>query len=155
LAPAGRQYGTVPWPVSELVRLYAVNAIALVAVVASWFAAAGTVRSGSQVTAIAVGVAALVCSGGVNAMWLLVGRRAVAMRRAVVREQLERVTESLVARSAASSSRPTPSTRSLVVVDRGTKYHRADCDLVAGKVTREWSSANGKDPRVPCGVCRP
>jgi hypothetical protein len=146
---------SVPWPLAELIRVYALNAAAVVALLAAWWAAAGTVRNTSQVTAIAVAVTAVVVSGSGNAVWLMVGRRAVGIRRTEVRTRIEALVQALEDEGPAAYSEPATTSRSLVTLPRATRYHRQDCPLVNGKPAIEWSAADGEAPRVPCGVCLP
>jgi hypothetical protein len=146
---------SVPWPLAELIRVYALNAAAVVVLLAAWWAAAGTVRNASQVTAIAVAVTAVVASGTANAVWLMVGRRAVGMRRTALRARLEAVVQALEDEAPAAYPERSVSPRSLVTLRKATRYHRSDCPLVSGKSTVVWSATDAASPRVPCGVCLP
>jgi hypothetical protein len=147
---------SVPWPLAELIRVYAVNAAALIALLAAWWAAAGTVRNTSQVTAVAVAVTAVVVGGSGNAVWLMVGRRAVGIRRAEVRARLEALVEVLQDELPAAYPEPTAAARSLVTLPNATRYHRPDCRLVTGKSAVVWSADDGRStPRARCGVCLP
>ena len=146
---------SVPWPLAELIRVYALNAAAMVALLAAWWAAAGTVRNTSQVTAVAVAVTAVVFSGSGNAVWLMVGRRAVGMRRTELRARLEALVQVLEDEGPIAYPEPALPTRSLVTLPKATRYHRPECPLVAGKAAIEWSAADGDVRRNPCGVCLP
>jgi hypothetical protein len=154
-----RDHPPLPWPVGELVRLYALNAGALVALIFAWWYAAGTVRGGHQIGAVAVGIGAVIVSGCANTLWLLVGRRSVAARRVALRSSLEDLAVTLQATGDAVDVRRdanTSTAAAYVTVDRGTRYHRANCELVVGKTTTAWSPADaGADWRTPCGVCNP
>jgi hypothetical protein len=148
---------SVPWPVAELIRVYAVNAASTVALLAAWWASSGTVRNSTQVMALAVAVTALVVSGSGNAVWLMVGRRAVGMRRAALRSRLEELVGSLDAQAPLPYPEPVAAADDagpLLTLRNGTRYHRPGCELVTGKATVAWS-ADSRSDRKPCGVCLP
>jgi hypothetical protein len=149
------QRASLPWPVAELVRLYALNAVAIVALIGAWWGASGTVRNSAQVLAIAVGVGAVIVSGSANAIWLLVGRRAVAARRVAVRSGLEDVVTALNTREPVVAE-TTSLKPAYVTLESATRYHRRTCDLVIGKRTIPWSPQQPDTGwRTPCGVCQP
>jgi hypothetical protein len=152
---AERATPALPWPVGDLVRLYVVNATVLVALVITWWVAAGTVRGGREVGALAVAIGGLIVSGGINALWLMVGRRSVSARRVALRSDLDDLIGAIVERAGAESE-ITPLPVACVTLENGSRYHRPGCELVAGKRTIAWSSADADARwRVPCGVCRP
>jgi hypothetical protein len=145
----------LPWPISELLRVYIVNAVALVALLVTWWVASGTVRNGWQVGALAAAVAAVVVSGCANAIWVLIGRRSVSSRRAELSRSIADVVSMLGQHQLGSREQSAPTAR-FVTLDGARRYHLADCDLVAGKPTIEWSLEDPKAARrEPCGVCRP
>jgi hypothetical protein len=147
---------SVPWPLAELIRVYALNSAALIAVLAAWWGASGTVRNSSQVMAIAVAVTAVVVSGSGNAIWVMVGRRAVGVRRTELRERLSNFVAALEDRVPTDEADYATLPPALVTLANATRYHRSDCELVAGKPAIAWSpGGNGVDGRAPCGVCRP
>jgi hypothetical protein len=147
---------SVPWPLAELIRVYALNAAGLITVLAAWWGAAGTVRGTTQVIAIAVAVTAVVVSGSGNAVWVLVGRRAVGIRRTQLRERMEDLVAALGDITPSDVDEPASPPASLVTLRKATRYHRSGCDLVAGKPTIPWSAdSNSGARRAPCGVCRP
>jgi hypothetical protein len=150
------QQPALPWPVTELLRVYAINAIALVALLVAWWVASGTVRNGHQVGSLAVGVAAVVVSGSANALWVLVGRRSVSSRRRQIADAVAVLVSELEREGGDPASRAVPTTAAFVTLEGVRRYHRPSCDLVVGKPIVAWSAQDPKAPwREPCGVCRP
>jgi hypothetical protein len=107
----------------------------------------------SQAPSLNVAMVSLVAAGGANAWILIVGRRAIGMRRRALLG--EPAATSLRARQVAAPA--TASGSDTLVADPGLRrFHRSDCALVAG---RGWPSASRTEHerarRLPCGVCRP
>jgi len=149
----GRGAVSLPWAPLDLWRLAMVNGVVMIAAVATWWAASGTVRSETQIMAAGVGVAAVVMSGVANARWLLVGRRAVAARRAATVTEGARLLEALPRRAARPGAR---SAAVLVALSGGRRYHQPSCQLVVGKALIEASSTEHETAgRRACGMCCP
>jgi hypothetical protein len=142
------------WSLHDLIRLYTVNAVALVVVVTAWWAAAGTVRTTTQIACIAAGIAAVILAGGANCVWLLVGRRAVALRRRTVRAKSALVAELLTAQDDVAPADPLRAT-DLLYLPGSRRYHRPGCELLAGKSGVKRAGAADRTSRLPCGVCAP
>jgi hypothetical protein len=95
-------------------------------------------------------LAAAAAVGG-SIAWLAAGRRAVRARRLTVIGVFD---QRGFLRSA--GARREPATDDVVAVSGTTRYHRADCVLVRGKVAgpvaRRGDAADGLRP---CEMCRP
>jgi len=144
----GQIVGTpVPWQSNDAIRLYVGSGSAFVGIFVAWWAAGGTVRTGTQVGWAVVAVVAIAASGTVNCRWLLAGRRSVAMRRVSVITELEMIAPSLAADAAA----PPRLDRGEWVALSGSKlYHRPTCALIARKPVVAVTTPGA---RTPCGVC--
>jgi len=149
----------LPWAVNDLLRLYAVNGASVLVLLTAWWVAAGSVRTTTEVSCAAVGVAAIIASGTANWRWVLVGRRSVVARRNEVTASLEQVTSGLErhAGGAAATTDGADRATGLVALPESTRYHRPDCQLVAGKPSTTTSSATAHERagRRPCGMCQP
>jgi hypothetical protein len=144
---------SVPWQVPDLLRLYLANISGMLLIVVAWFEASGAASQDAQILWLDVGIVGVIVAGAGNVLWLLTGRRAVGeLRRALTPALMARFSQPTAqAGPAASAADP----RQLVTGADMTRYHRADCLLVAGKELRaapeETHRARGLRP---CQVCR-
>jgi hypothetical protein len=136
----------LPWRLGDVLGLYITLSIGGILLLVAWWGASSTPRFSSQIAWVNVGVVGLIVAGFGGAVWLLTGRRAVGERvaRVIPGESLS----------------PTFGTQAsnggvrLVAGRRMTRYHRPDCQLVAGKNVGEASLADHRAAgRRPCGVC--
>jgi hypothetical protein len=137
-----------PWVVPDLFRWFFLLGLSAVGIVVAWWGVSGTARTGTQITWLNVGIAAVVIGGLGNMTWLLQGRRAVAIRR-----------QQLVA-GLGDVGTPSPGLTlddakgARVAVPGASRYHRADCPAVEGKQVRQMSVArHERAGRRPCGLC--
>jgi hypothetical protein len=143
VAPAGR----TQWRFGDGLSLATLNAVGLGLVLLGWYIASGRLLLHDQVTGANVAIAGIVVAGVGDAMWLLVGRRTLGLRR-----------RAMTTRIAASGRwvRPADTTTTLVAAKGITRYHRDDCPFAVGRRVfarrRETHEAQG---RRPCGVCKP
>jgi hypothetical protein len=143
--PARQPY---PWVVPDLFRWFFLLGLSIVGLVVAWWGVSGTARTGTQITWINIGVAAVVVGGLGNMTWLLQGRRAVALRR---RELLARLPARTTVAVAPVASSPR---EKRVAVPGASRHHRPDCAAVAGKRVEEASVAkHERAGRRPCGLC--
>ncbi|MBV9936093.1 MAG: hypothetical protein JO367_17480 [Actinobacteria bacterium] len=105
---------------------------------------AGRAAVADQSGWLAVAIAAVVVSAGVNGIWLLGARSAVADRRRALLDGLD------LRAAGAPLSDPSIDDIDRVVVAGRSLRHRAECPLVVGKRTRPVS---GDGPA--CGWCNP
>lgn len=146
----------MPWPLDGLWKVGLANAFGAVAVVVSWFGAAGSAVVAQQVNWVLLGVGGVAVLAVADCMWLLVGRRAVGLRRRAVLRPL------------AAFARPSgngtgdPANTLVWEVDQprwvpGTRhYHRPQCQLVVGKDARTGTIAEHElAGRTACGMCQP
>jgi hypothetical protein len=144
---------SVPWQVGDLMLLYLTNVAGLLLIVVGWYEASGALSQDAQILWLDLGIVGVIVAGAGNVLWLLTGRRAVGeLRRAL--------TPALMARFA----EPTGDSRAIdLETDSGqlvtgaemTRYHRADCLLVAGKEVQAAAEATHRsEGRRPCQVCR-
>lgn len=118
--------------------------------IGAWIAAslgiAHSASAGDDAPWINLGIAGVIIFGAGNALWLLRGRRAVALLRA-----------SLVGLESAGSQDPTTtllddgSPVARVWLPGGSMIHRPSCPLVAGKRVVSGQHPSGR----ACGVCSP
>jgi hypothetical protein len=144
--------------VNDLLRLYAVNGISVLVLLTAWWVAAGSVRTTTGVSCAAVGVAAVIASGTANCRWVLVGRRSVAARRNGVTASVEHLASGLERGGGAGvTTDGADRLTGLVALPESTRYHRPDCQLVAGKlsVTTSSATAHERAGRRRCGMCQP
>jgi hypothetical protein len=138
---------SLPWGVSDLLAVYATTFIGLLLVFLAWFETSASVRLKSQVHWTNVGVAGVIVLGAGNLFWLLRGKRATG--------ELRRLVLPLVA---VDDEGPieVPRAGPLVAGPDMTRFHRADCPLVAGKnASAAAREAHARAGREPCGVCLP
>ena len=143
-----------PWRRVDRIGLLVTTGVGLALIAVSWFGAADATDVGTQVRWVNAAVVGVVVLGAGNALWLLTGRRAAGLlRRTVVdSDQLARRLSALSQRvdwrEAGDSVRVAGRTM--------TRYHRADCPLVADKQVSSGSvTTHVKRGRRPCGVCMP
>jgi hypothetical protein len=143
--------GPEPWARADALVVAIVLMIAVVGLVIGWFGISDTVDLNDQTRWLGFGIGALMLGGFAMVGWLLRGLIRVATLRREVLAVLDR-------RHPASAA-PTP-----VLTDRqglGTvvgmrRYHRADCQMLAGKdVTLAAATAHVEAGLAPCPICRP
>jgi hypothetical protein len=144
---------SMPWRLPDLLLLYLANLAGLLLIVTAWFEASGATSQDTQILWLDVGTAGVIVAGAGNVLWLLSGRRQVGeLRRAL--------TPALFARVAQPDSRPEATAAKvdpglLVTGADMTRYHRADCLLVAGKQVEAGSEATHRSRGLrPCQVCQ-
>jgi hypothetical protein len=146
----------LPWEAAHLLRACAAVGVSVVALMIAWWGASGTTRLSTEFAWMNLGVAGLVVIGATLAMWLLVGRRAVGRRDAAVTSLLE---AAVAKRNSASGEGVSlggeaPDTDALVWGKGMTLYHRATCQLVAGKPVRSATTrGHERARRKPCQIC--
>jgi hypothetical protein len=139
---------TGPWSRRDLAVIATTTILGGGLLVVSWAGASGEVTLDDQLGWLALGVLGLFLVTLANARCILAGRRAVGRLRAP------------------RSTRPSPAARPapgleprlvrIVAPAPTTRFHRADCPLVAGKGTSPGPrSGFEEDGLVACGVCRP
>jgi hypothetical protein len=155
LSPARRE----PWGGSDLLGLITFAIIGLAALGFAITQARSEVGVEEQELWLDVGIGALTFGAVGNAMFLLQGRRRVAVR---LRRLLESPPGAVVLRAVPTvDESPRPNDQSapggpLVSAPSMTRYHLAGCHLVAGKpVSIETRADHEAASRVPCGVCQP
>lgn len=143
--------GPIPWRARDLTRWTLGTWVGLIVIVVAWFGASGSAELDVQYRWLNLGVAGAVIVGTANIVWLLNGVRAV-------RERRHEILAALLAEASPSEEVPDHlESRDdvLVAAPKMTRYHRADCPLVAGKAAAEAGlRAHRAAGRRPCGVCR-
>jgi hypothetical protein len=141
----------VPWRLGDLLGLWLACSLGAVARLVSWWGASGTAVVTREYAWTVLGIGGAVFVGCGNGLWILSGRRAVGERRRHVLAALD-------------ASLPVPATDTEVphvsndpVAATGmSRYHRPDCQLVAGKaVAHEPPEVHERHGRRPCGICAP
>lgn len=138
---------SLPWGMSDLLAVYATTFSGLLLVFLAWFETSASVRLKNQVHWTNVGVAGVIVLGAGNLLWLLRGKRATGQLRRLVLAAVPVDDESPI---------DIPRTGPLVAGPDMTRFHRADCPLVAGKrVSAAGREAHVRAGRAACGVCLP
>ena len=135
-----------PWTRSDIIALSALVAAGLTGLVAGWTGTSGEPVHASQTAWLDLGIAGLIVTGAGIALWLMRGRRAVGQRRAALLADVDPGAADVHAPAAVA-------TAALVAMTGMSRYHRADCELVAGKRVRRVRA--GQTGLTPCGVCEP
>lgn len=137
------------------VTAVAVNVVAGAVLLLAWYRAADAVRVPDQLVWLNLGVVAVSIAVAVDAIVVVAGRRALAVRRMALTVLVGEPRDgSPVTEDAQEAPDAEPDPMSPVVVDRPgtTRYHRPGCHLVAGKPVR---TVEPTEPLHPCGMCRP
>jgi len=153
-ADAGTLGGPVGvWSSRDLARWGSVVSVAGVGCFVAWYLAAGDTSYNKQVGPIDLAMVGLLVAAAANIGFLLVGRRAIGVRRRMLVGEAAPVLARSVAPVAGTI---VPLQTSLVGAPGLRHFHRADCVLAHGRdwpaVTRSEHEAAG---RTACGVCRP
>src|SRR2546423_11688344 len=138
---------SLPWGMGDLLAVYATTFVGLLLVFVAWFGTSASVRLNNQVHGTNVGVAGVIVLGAGNLLWLLRGKRATG--------ELRRLVLALVP---VDDDGPieVPQADRLVAGPDMTRFHRADCPLVAEKHVRAAGrEAHVRAGRAACGVCLP
>lgn len=153
---------SVPWRVNDVVVVYLANLAGATCLALAWWGASGVGRFGDQLAWVELGIGGLVVAGTGNALWLLHGRGTVGRRRRDLLHTFELPTESSgVGGDEPGAAEPVPAAAAaardqLVAAAGMTRYHRPECQLVAGKAALPASrSAHERAARIPCGICLP
>jgi hypothetical protein len=146
--------GSMPWHIGDVQRLLLTLALAAIGITASWVGISGTVVWSRQMLWLAVGIASTAVAGVGVMAWLLTAFRAVRVRQSRMADGLAArlVLDDDVASTTNDEVASDPS--QLVAAPAMTRFHRADCPLVAGKAAAALTAARRARLR-PCGVCRP
>jgi hypothetical protein len=140
----------MPWRIGDLWALWVPLVAGAVLLLLSWWGTSATVNLSTQIVWLNVGVCGVMVGGAGIVVWLMTGRRAIGERR---RRLLPEV---VVARMVAAGVDVPTASDDLVTGVRMTRYHRADCPMVAGKTIRRASGVQARSAGLaPCGVCRP
>ena len=147
----------LPWEAHHLLRACVTLGVSAIGLMIAWWGASGTAKLSSELAWMNLGVAGLVVFGATLAMWLLAGRRALGQRQAAMRVSLEATVAKREGRpDTDSSAKAAAGADALVWANGGTLYHRADCQLVAGKVLRSATlHAHDRARRKACQICLP
>jgi hypothetical protein len=140
----------LPWTNDGLLRLLIAQAVALGLIMASWYAVSGAPALAAQMNGLEFGIAGLALSGGANGLWLLHGRRTVGLARVAT----------LSSHISPDESRGSSIDRrhidvALVAVPGSTRYHRAECPMVAGRTLQPLVETDAAAAMVPCELCQP
>jgi fatty acid desaturase len=148
--------GQEPWARRDIAAVAVVLVRAVVGLVVGWLGVSDTVDLDGQTRWLGFGIAALILGGFGMVGWLLVGLGRVArLRREVLAELTRRHPEPVTADWQVTTHQAS------VTVNFGTvpgmrRYHRADCQLLAGKQgTYAATADHEKAGLAPCPICLP
>jgi hypothetical protein len=141
------------WTTRDLARWGVFVGAGASAWMVAWYLASGDRTFGSQIAPVDVAVIGLVVACAADIWILLMGRRAIGVRRRLlVGEAAPLATGTSV--SAVASARP--GSDELVGQTGLRHFHRADCPMARNKT---WSAAERHEHehagRRPCGICQP
>ena len=134
-----------PWSRGTRGLLVVSLTLAALAIVTSWFFAAGRNDPDDQFVFVSVSLAGIACEVSGVSRWVKEGRRSVRSYRRELLGGVSRAARSVAPAAVASSA-------DLVARPEGRWIHRADCPFVAG---RRWESPATQEGRRPCPACRP
>jgi hypothetical protein len=141
-----------PWTTDEVARLVVANAVGFAVVVAGAFET--TISDDvlrTRLSWLQVSVLGLVIAAVANGMWLLRVRTTLVLAREAVLDPAHRAWLAGPVAAAAQDGSTV-----LVAGDGMTRYHRASCQLVAGRATRARTRAeHEREGLSPCEVCEP
>jgi hypothetical protein len=155
-APAGRP-AREPWTPKDAKAAGGLAGAGLLGLALCWYEISGLNRQDPQMTAVVLGIAAAVLTGGACVMWLLAGLRAVRTRAHHTRLDIRSAVADLVNAQPVWRQALLAEQARVQLLDTGpvtaagmTRYHRATCQLMRGKpplpVTPDL---------VACGMCQP
>jgi hypothetical protein len=146
---------TVPWRVGDLTVMAGANLLGLIGLLVANFGGGGQADLGAELPWLRLGIGAVVVAGAGNALWLMAGVRAVAIRRRQLLERAPAIRTAL--RSVADQSNALPAdAEALVAGPQMTRYHRTDCPAAAGRpVAPAPLDGHLRAGLRPCGICRP
>ena len=139
-----------PWTPGNACAAILGNAVALALALVAWVGASGKLLVSEQTGWAALGVGAAIVAGAVNTVWLLAGRRALALRRRAALDVALPAAIAAIPRSMRSDG-------DLPVAGTGmTAFHRPGCWLATGRPV-EAATADGhqRAGRRACEVCAP
>lgn len=142
---------TVPWTSSDATTAFVMTMLGAGAVSVAWWGASGTGRLDRQVMWTVVAVLGLIVIGVASFTWLLSGRRAVALRRENLLDDVDRFVSPFGVRTSTSVD----GMRFLTIAG-SQRYHREGCQLVRGKdAARLPGDGSALDGLRPCEMCEP
>jgi hypothetical protein len=134
------------------------NALGLILIVIGWFQISGSAFVHTQVGWLNLAIAGAAFAGAGNALLILRARRTVALAKAIVVVEAERIEASGRFGARATSLPELASRRAdrLLYVPGTNRYHRSRCLLVVGKGSKLGPRAElERRGLAPCGVCEP
>jgi hypothetical protein len=152
------EFAAEPWRPLDVKVLIAGQVVGLGLVLVAWIAASDKVRPGGQTAWLNFGIVGATVAVATGLRFVGRGRRAVAARRGTVAGDLRLRPGRRSGRHVVDLRSPLAAAPETVLVssERMTRYHRAGCQLTAGKALveapRRGHEAAG---RQPCGVCEP
>lgn len=138
-----------PWPRAHWWRLAGFNVVGLALIVSGWYRGSGTGQVSTQLAWLNVALAGVVVAGVGDMLWLLRGRRGVALAQLLVLPHRDGQSRSAVSPTNGHES-------ALVSGPRMTLYHRSDCILIHGKDVHKAGRLRHESAGLGrCEVCEP
>jgi hypothetical protein len=146
-----------PWPGTQVAGVVVADLVGGVLLAVSWYGASGSSRVDTQIAWTNLGVAGAVFLAAVNAMWLVAGRREVALRcRTLYRAASSPLPPAVALGAGPAPMTPGPGAEQFLASDSMRWYHRPDCLCAAGKaVQASGRHVHEEAGRTACRVCRP
>jgi hypothetical protein len=148
------RYNTPLWSSRQLLWWGGIVGLSIIACFVAYIISAGKATLTSQAPSLNIAIFSLVLAGGANVWLLVIGRRAIGLRRRALLGEPAPTARRNVA--AAPAFVPTGDDDSFVADPALTLYHRSTCALAVG---RRWAAlpraAQEHAGRTACGVCRP
>ncbi|HUR74067.1 MAG TPA: hypothetical protein VMZ00_07310 [Sporichthya sp.] len=150
-APRAPHDGPEPWARADVVGVAIVLALAGIGLVLGWLGVSDTVDLNDQTRWLGFGICALIVGGFGMVGWLLRGLVRVATLRRQVLAELDRRRPQPVSAGAAP---PLTERQELGTAAGMRRYHRAECQMLAGKdVTFAAAAAHADAGLAPCPIC--
>lgn len=144
-----------PWGRGAVAAALVLVALGLIGLVVGWVGISDSADMEEQARWLALSIGSLIVAGFGMVAWLLAGLVAVGtLRRTVLRDVAARAPANWAALSFAAP--PSEALGRFGIATGMRRYHRPECDLLAGKTVR-WLDAQALEFAVtePCGMCSP
>jgi hypothetical protein len=146
--PAGRL-----WTGNDRLLLAATTLLGFGLVAAGWFGTSGEVEVRREVPWLNLGVTGVLLLSAGQTQWILAARKRVGERRVRLLPDGRPATVAVPAPARLSA---VPALATVVATEAMTRYHRPDCQLVAGKpATSDRRETHEADGRTACTICQP
>jgi hypothetical protein len=140
-----------PWSRGDFVRLVGLVVLGGLACALAWNGTSTRIRLADQTAWIGLGVSGFFVAAVAQFVWLVKGRRAVAVHGARIQASVAALIQDRIA-----APTPSVSVAGFVAAEGMQHFHRPHCPVAVG---RGWSAeprgVHEAAGRTPCGICKP